>query len=227
MIKIILLLVHFTAAVSINETPQVNNCLIVGNVPCKITPVETRLNGIRDESETPHLFDSNLATFVKVNPETAKELSWIDLDLGGLHHVTRIVIYQIFSLDACGGTQSDWCLESDSNYKKCKTKFYNNTVIDAYKNKGRVANVGKLELNNGPTLTDQTYTFDTNFIGDQLILQKGSGTISISEIIIMGTAVDPDEESCPRGFIKLQLKCDDPEADKCREYHLKKRIFHW
>ena len=161
--------------------------MIVGNVACKITPVETQRNGITDESSIPHLFDSNLATFSKVTPITAEGMSWIDLDLGGLYHVTRIIIYQIFLSDACGGTQSNWCLIS-ANYRKCKTA-YNNTVIDAYKNNVKVATVGKLQLNNGPTLTDQTYTFETSFIGDQLILHKDSGTISISEIIIMGTAV--------------------------------------
>ena len=159
--------------------------MIVGNVACKITPVKTQRNGIRYESAIPHLFDSNLATFSKT---TADGMSWINLDLGGLYHVTRIIIYQIFSRDACEGTQSDWCLQSASNYKECKNK-YNNTVIDAYKNNVKVATVGKLQLNNGTTLTDQTYTFETSFIGDQLILHKDSGAISISEIIIMGTAV--------------------------------------
>ena len=160
----------------------------MGNVACKITPVKTQRNGIRDESAIPHLFDSNLATFSKVTPTTAEGMSWIDLDLGGLYHVTRIIIYQIFARDACEGTQSDWCLRIALNYKECKNK-YNNTVIDAYKKNVRVATVGKLQLNNGPTLTDQTYTFEVSFIGDQLILHKDSGTISISEIIIMGTAV--------------------------------------
>jgi hypothetical protein len=131
-----------------------------------------------------NLFDGDLATTVKATVVGIQ--AWIDILFDRPYYVTQIFIYQIFFNDHCEGLGSNHCLHSLEDYKICK-KRRKNIQIDVYMDKNKVINLGELVLNDGPELENQTYTFDTNIIGDKLILVRDTGTITISEVIIVGT----------------------------------------
>ena len=184
-----------------------NNTLFPGTVQevSKIKPVNTSFsyNDLhnRNLNQGLHLFDSNLTTFAKAVPANEDQnMAWIYLEFDKLYHVTQITVYLIFRTNACEGLKSDHCLENELTYKDCKNGRHQ-IIIDAYNttNWKKKIHFGTLIPTDGPTRGNQTYNISKNLTFRYLNLHTNSRIISISEIIIEGTAVGK--------ILNLTLQC--------------------
>ena len=116
--------------------------------------------------------------------ETADGKGWLKLEFDKSYTIKFVVVYHMFYNNWYH--QSSWCVQSESNFKKCVDKA-NNVDVSVYQGETLQKSCGTLQLTHGLEQSDQIYTLLCNTEGDNLKLSKSSGKIRVAEIAVTTT----------------------------------------
>ena len=129
-----------------------------------------------------HAIDRDLSTTAATHTDNGA--GWVKLQLGTSHFINKIIIYYRFYTDWYD--QSNWCVQSESNFKAC-ADAENNVDVSVYQGDVKQKSCGTLQLTYGLEQSDQIYTLICNTEGDTVKLSKDTGTIGVYEVVVIGT----------------------------------------
>ena len=138
------------------------------------------LNNNEAEYTALHAIDNDLSTVA--NTETENGAGWLKLQFDGKYLIHKVIIYYIFYTNWF--TPSDWCVQSEPNYKSCVDN-HNNVDVSVYKEGVKQKLCGTLQLNYGLEQSDQIYTLICNAKGDTVKLSKNTGHLVVAEVAVI------------------------------------------
>ena len=137
------------------------------------------LDNNEDAYAAAHAIDRDLSTLTAT--ETDNGAGWLKIDFGKTYFIHKIVIYLRFYTNWY--RPSDWCTQSESNFRQC-VDAHNNVDVSVYQGEVKQKSCGTLQLTYGLKQSDQIYTLLCNMEGDTVKLSKNSGHISVMEVAV-------------------------------------------
>ena len=129
-----------------------------------------------------HAIDNDLSTVA--NTETDNGAGWLKLQFDRKCLIHKVIIYYRFYTNWF--TPSDWCAQSESNYKACVDN-HNNIDVSVYQGDIQQKSCGTLQLTYGLEQSDQIYTLICNAEGDTVKLSKSTGHLVVAEVAVIST----------------------------------------
>ena len=136
-----------------------------------------------------HAVDGYFST--RAVTDAAKGGGWLKLQLEKSFFVHKVVIYWRFYTN---WYHSNWCTESEHNFKLC-FDIESNVDVSVYQGEVKQKSCGTLQLTYGLEQSDQIYTLLCNTRGDTVKLSKDTGQIAVLEVAVTNTG-SPYKSTC-------------------------------
>ena len=121
----------------------------------------------------------NLATSAVV--KTDNEMGWLQLKLDRSYTITKIVLYLWFYNHWYH--PNHWCMLSVKEFEICQATR-DNIDVAVYQGEVKVNSCGVVKLTSQLDQADQVYTVECGIEGDNVMVSKTEGLISIFEIAV-------------------------------------------
>ena len=148
-----------------------------------MTPISATQGKTKDNNEetfaAAHAVDKDLYTVAGV--QTDNGLGWLKIEFDRTYFINKIKIHYLFYTNWYN--PSGWCAKSVENFKKCVNRD-NNIDVSVYQGEVQRKSCGTLQLTYGLEQSDQIYTLPCNVRGDTVKLNKRSGLIFITEVVV-------------------------------------------
>ena len=106
---------------------------------------------------------------------------WLKLEFDRTYFIHKIIIYYWFFTNWYN--PSDWCAQSEANFKDC-VDLNNNVDVSVHQGEVKQKSCGTLQLTYGLEQSDQIYTLLCNSKGDTVKLSKTAGVIAVFEVAV-------------------------------------------
>ena len=151
----------------------------------EITPITATqgnlLDGL-DKFKAIMAVDRDLSTRSATN--AVNGIAWLKLEFEKAYAIQKIIIYFKFYTNWYDPT-TDWCAESESNFKIC-VDTQTNVDVSVYREEVKQKSCGTLQLTYGLEQSDQIYTLMCDTNGDSVKFSKTADQVSLAEVIVIG-----------------------------------------
>ena len=146
-------------------------------VPTRVTQRKTYMDN-EEQYAAVHAIDKDLSTAAATN--TADGAGWLKIEFDKTYFIHKIFIYNRFYTNWYNPT--DWCEQSEANFKECVSDN-NNVDVSVYQKEVKQKSCGTLTYK--LEQSDQIYQLPCNTEGDNVKISKSTGKIVVFEVAVL------------------------------------------
>ena len=177
-----------SSRISYYKIPKMDDSFIISvrrEEWAEVTPITTtqgNLNKNLEKFKAIMAVDRDLSTRSATNAENG--IAWLKLEFDKAYAIQRIIIFFKFYTNWYDPT-TNWCAESESNFKSC-VDGQTNVDVSVYRGEMKQKFCGTLQLTYALEQSDQIYTLICSTNGDSVKFSKTTDQLSLAEVMVIG-----------------------------------------